>query len=1151
MRKLIILICIYFISINAHSQAVVPSDLVPQSLLTETNDPYFNFQWSLFNYGHTVQQQRSALEFEPICGEGFINNGSGLQDPSVEDFFGQKDHKKCVPQTANKVYKSKHDIGWLNFINQLEKQLKRDVVVAVVDSGLDTSHTDIISNLARIPSQCNDEGKPLQMERQKRKRDKNERRDDERRRPQVPPIDDFDFSKDCFGWNFTNRRFPYGHNLVFDDSINSHGTHIAGILSAERNNGQGIAGISNRIKVLPVKVFRELTPNEAQRFSVESEFVQIMNTVAVGLEYLTESIKNGRTVDVVNLSFGWPKKLTTDRLQIAIQELIKQNVIVVAAAGNDDIDIELFPCSVENVICVGAHTNNGRISSYSNYGSAVDILAPGDSILSLSRTDETAALFTQSDEYDFLSGTSQAAPMVAAVLALAKGTYVNESDDEIKARVLSSAHPYMKTNQKFNLTGIANIEQAFLVSERPYLYPNFKDLSQIKVADQKFAFEIPVKNLWKRAKNVKFKVSSSAGNLQLERSQFNYSTINNFVNLKVAGSILDMNQTSDVSFQVTIQYANEQGQSYSDNFELKSQFYIDLDEASYFEFPLNLSKSVQDAINAFSSSASETFDLGRRLIQQVRPTNLNSEATEYYVSSFAEEADVAGIQSFVLRKEGTVYEQKKLAFLPQSRGYEVFKFDLYSDHPGDEYIIRSDVEVSEVIEEQNILTDKYVEFHVISEDLTKEIDVLRLKPRANLEGRNHVEFLENYYFDFTIFGRVEELTPAFIGFKKDMAKLYTAMSQRPKLLSSNTSNINSLFFMAEGFLSDVDNNLTLNTFSQEDFTAMQLYYLERDKDSDALQVRTMSTPEFKQSLLQQFSSYFYDRGFITSPRVHPDMQLYMWRLLENESFESVNLLVSFAMESQVSIGGEVQKAKGISTNYFFIVEMYFDELGQVKHIMRPLDDFNTGLAFNDRKDDILTYFSLNNSTEGNLIGTKNFKFTEGENSFFSLSGRSRFSPEKRIRIKSPNQDEFLNAGGNLISFKNGDQYFNFYRTQGELLLTNLKDQETRVSTQEMKVTQFLPGINFKELIVPGLYQGSDLYPAIFVNASEIYSRRVYSYVVGEEGNLIAPMNLNIELPQGCFTALPSKISDQKPTMYTFLCQKGENWSLKLVPMKSH
>ena len=193
-----------------------------------------------------------------------------------------------------------------------------------------------------------------------------------------------------------------------------HGSHVAGIIAAESNNNLGIAGINPRAKVQHIRVLGSCggsTSDEAAAIRW-----------AAGLAVAGVPI-NRTPADVINLSLGGPGPCTSAEQQ-AIDAATKAGSIVVVAAGNDNLDLDVSsysPASCTSVITVAAvETNGSRLflnnSTASNYGSKVEIAAPGRNVISTMNTGTTTS--TSSWNYLGKTGTSMATPTVAGVVSL-------------------------------------------------------------------------------------------------------------------------------------------------------------------------------------------------------------------------------------------------------------------------------------------------------------------------------------------------------------------------------------------------------------------------------------------------------------------------------------------------------------------------------------------------------------------------------------------------------------------------------------------------------------------------------------------------------------------------------------------------------------
>lgn len=289
------------------------------------------------------------------------------------------------------------DSGWSV---RRSEQLQRDISVAVIDSGLDTDHEDIRGQVLKNEAECIDGRIPIS--------------------PTVDK-DGNGFVGDCMGWSFVDNRAP--QRPADDDG---HGTHIAGIIAARSNNGIGISGFSNRIKILPLKVYDRNEANEARARNRRP----IPERVARAIDYAVT-----RGVSVINISMGWPRAAHTELVAQAIQNAISHGVFIVAGAGNDQHDGPVFPCAEVGVICVGAIDMDGVRSRFSNNGGQVDMLAPGGDVLSLYPMG--LQTFFGPRGYEVLSGTSQAAPYVSGALATLRGIFQEESYNQIKRRLLN------------------------------------------------------------------------------------------------------------------------------------------------------------------------------------------------------------------------------------------------------------------------------------------------------------------------------------------------------------------------------------------------------------------------------------------------------------------------------------------------------------------------------------------------------------------------------------------------------------------------------------------------------------------------------------------------------------------------------------------
>ncbi len=209
----------------------------------------------------------------------------------------------------------------------------------------------------------------------------------------------------------------------FDGSINAddddgHGTHVAGIIAATANNGQGVTGVAPGVSLIIIDVFK-------LQYDTQTKTYKNFATTASIAKGITFAINNN--ADVINLSLGG---YTKDSVETnAVAKAANAGIVVVAAAGNDATSKAIYPGDLDSVICVTATDRNNAITSYSNFGSAKDIAAPGGDSPISSNWILSTGLY---DDYIWMAGTSMASPIVAGTAALILSEMPELSVDKVK-----------------------------------------------------------------------------------------------------------------------------------------------------------------------------------------------------------------------------------------------------------------------------------------------------------------------------------------------------------------------------------------------------------------------------------------------------------------------------------------------------------------------------------------------------------------------------------------------------------------------------------------------------------------------------------------------------------------------------------------------
>jgi len=390
----------------------VDEQSITPSTQSDASDPFSPYQWALSNNGQSLTSDIDDIHSETILGV----KGMDIDYPA----------------------------------DGVDDKIQGDVIVAVLDSGLDLDHPDIKNKIFKNSIECDNGALPWR------------------------PTEDRDhngFIGDCMGWNFTAKNA--GDHRPYDDA--GHGTHVSGIIAAERGNAIGIKGLSRKIKILPIKVTHGKSSGGAKGFS---------DNIAKGILYAISM-----HAKVINLSLGWPRSMDTEYLRQAFAEAYKQNIVIVAAAGNNNSGRAIYPCSYETVICVASMGVNGALSGFSNYGGFVDLMAPGEQILSIIPTKLEPEQFSVNG-LDIKSGTSQAAPYVSGIAAILRGVYPNSSAMEILQKLMLGALPVPQTGVALKGAVQLGHSLSLEITQEQLVTPKFKSSQDVQFDAQTGVFEI-------------------------------------------------------------------------------------------------------------------------------------------------------------------------------------------------------------------------------------------------------------------------------------------------------------------------------------------------------------------------------------------------------------------------------------------------------------------------------------------------------------------------------------------------------------------------------------------------------------------------------------------------------------------------------------
>lgn len=358
--------------------------------------------------------------------------------------------KVSIDDLHDEIITASPELKWgREVLSSLE--LKKDITIAVIDGGIEIEHPELKDHIAYNEAECYDGHI-------------------------IPPKDSDDkdqngYKGDCAGWDFTEN-----HNRPED--LDSHGTHVAGITASI------VRGVKGNIKFLPLKVF---VPDEGR------QTVQVSTPLPTRLTKAFEYALS-RKVDIIHLSVGWPRSIMTYELEMVIKRALEEGVMIIAAAGNSSQRAMIYPCQMEGVICTGALRADGTPARFSNWGSQVDIYAPGEKILS-AIPHTLPPLHISRKGYDFKNGTSQAAPFITGVMAVLKGLYPQETSSQLYARLMLGAGHITEGK---GLKGMFNLRRSIELLPRSFIFPVLKGIHSVVLSDNEFELTIPFKNFWKK-----------------------------------------------------------------------------------------------------------------------------------------------------------------------------------------------------------------------------------------------------------------------------------------------------------------------------------------------------------------------------------------------------------------------------------------------------------------------------------------------------------------------------------------------------------------------------------------------------------------------------------------------------------------------------
>jgi subtilisin family serine protease len=368
--------------------------LLPFSLLAEKTEKEIIYQYKNDTDLKSLHMKNSE-DINLRISQLKTNNKIAIAEENFErSILGELVNDKLFPEQWYLQQASDHDID-IKKAWKIE-QGDKNTVIAVIDTGVDIDHPDLVERIWENSDEIADNG-----------------------------IDDDHngYIDDVHGWDFVhnnNDPNPDPNNKGLNSGV-VHGTHVAGIIVAQADNGKGVVGICRKCRIMPVQVMND-------------EGVGKVSSIYNGILY---AVNNG--ADIINLSFGNYDFSSLENE--AVKKARAAEIIVVAAVGNDGKNLNkkpIYPACYKGVLGVAATNKNDLKIDFSNYGSnCVDISAPGSNILSTYYTEDLE--YSYHSNYGYMSGTSMAAPIVASVAGLLKSFNKNYTEEKIKKLIINNA----------------------------------------------------------------------------------------------------------------------------------------------------------------------------------------------------------------------------------------------------------------------------------------------------------------------------------------------------------------------------------------------------------------------------------------------------------------------------------------------------------------------------------------------------------------------------------------------------------------------------------------------------------------------------------------------------------------------------------------
>lgn len=352
-----------------------------------------------------------------------------------------------------------------------------DVIIAIVDTGVDWDHPDLAANIWINEAEMNG----------------------------AAGVDDDEngFIDDIRGWDFGGLGGTPDNDPVEDRP--DHGTHVAGIAGAVTNNSTGIASIGYNCKIMAVKTSQD---------NIRDEFTNAL--ISYGYDGIVYAVDNG--AKIINCS--WGSYSYSKALQEIIDYAVANGVLLVGAAGNEGARDAIYPGNYKGALSVGYSNSQDQKDPFANYGEKVDLFAPGSGIYGA----------WQNDTYRSISGSSMASPLVAGIAGLVFSHFPEYTPLQVAEQIRVNADNIDSQNSNYQYllgSGRANAYNSLSNTEAKSV--RIKDVkffdqgnkNGVFESGEKVSLEVQMVNYLKPLSGLTINLATESPYIQIDKSSIN------------------------------------------------------------------------------------------------------------------------------------------------------------------------------------------------------------------------------------------------------------------------------------------------------------------------------------------------------------------------------------------------------------------------------------------------------------------------------------------------------------------------------------------------------------------------------------------------------------------------------------------------------